>query len=120
MAIPTMELGHIYEAGDSIAETVDVMQGALTTQRALMAAVARQKYKLAGVREKLTADVEAGALLPYATQRERMRRCQHVNSLIAWLETTEMSISAAIQVLSNPPRLPGAGTDTEQPTAEQA
>ena len=115
-----MELGHIYEAGVSIAETVDVMQGALTTQRALMAAVARQKYKLTEVREKLTADVEAGALLPYATQRERMRRCQHVNSLIAWLETTGRALSSAILVLSNPPRLPGDGMETEQPTAEHA
>ena len=115
-----MELGHIYEAGDCIEETIAVMPGALATQRALKAAVTRQKYKLTEVREKLTADVEAGTMLPYATQRERLRRCQHVSSLIAWLETTEMAISAAILVLSNPPRLPGASTDTEQPTAEQA
>ena len=120
MALPTMELGNIYEAGDRIEETVSIMQGALATQRMMKAAVMRQKYKLIEVREKLTADVGAGATLPHATQRERLRRCQHVDSLIAWLETTEMSINAAIRVLSNPPRLPGPSTDKEQPTAEQA
>ena len=120
MAIPTMALGNIYEAGDCVEETVTIMQGALAAQRMMKAAVQRQKIKLIEVREKLTADVRAGATLPYATQCERLRRCQHVSSLISWLEQTEESIDYAIRVLSNPPRLPGSGMDIEQITAEGA
>ena len=80
----------------------------------------RRKQKLVDIRDRLIADVEIGNLLPYATQRERMRRCQHLDSLIAWLDTTDRAIRAVLLVLSNPPRLPGEDMDTEQPTAEHA
>ena len=120
MAFPTMALGNIYEAGDCIEETVSIMQGALAAQRMMKAAVLRQKFKLIEVREKMTADVRAGATLPHATQCERLRRCQHVDSLIGWLEQTEESLDFAIRVLSNPPRLPGPSTDIEQIITEGA
>ena len=67
----------------------------------------RRKQKLVDIRDRLIADVEIGNLLPYATQRERMRRCQHIDSLIAWLDATDRAIRAVLLVLSNPPRPPG-------------
>ena len=120
MALPTMALGNIYEAGGRIEETDTIMQGALGAQRMMKAAALRQNIKLIEVREKLTEDVRAGPTLPYATQCERLRRCQHVNSLIGWLEQTEESIDIAIRVLSNPPRLPGPNVDIEQILTERA
>ena len=120
MALPTMALSNIYEAGDCIEETDSIMQGALGARRRMKAAVLRQKIKLIELREKLTADVRAGPTLPYATQCERLRRCQHVSSLISWLEQTEESINFAIRVLHNPPRLPGSSTGFEQLATEGA
>ena len=107
MAFPTMELGHIYEAGETISDTIEATQAAQDDLRALVIIMVQRKQKLVNIRDRLIADVEMGNLLPYATQRERMRRCQHIDSLIAWLDATDRAIRAVLLVLSNPPRPPG-------------
>ena len=104
MALPTMALNNIYEAGTSIEETDSIMQGMLGTQRMMKAAILRQKAMLIEKREKMVADVSAGHILPYATQRERLRLFQLISSFIYWLEQTEVMLDNAIRVLANPPR----------------
>ena len=120
MAVPSMALGNIYEAGDCVEDTESIMYGALCAQRMMKAAVLRQKVKLIELRVKLTADIRDGPTLPYATQIERLRRSQHIDSLICWLEQTEETIDNAIRVLRNPPRLPGLSKDNEQTATEGA
>ena len=42
MAIPTMELGHIYEAGENISDTIEAMQAAQDDLRALVIIVVQR------------------------------------------------------------------------------
>ena len=107
MAIPTMEMENIYEAGETITGTIEATQAARDDLSALAVILLQRKQQLVNIRDKLIADIERGNLLPYATQIERMRRCQHIDSLIAWLNATERALSAVLLVLSNTPRPPG-------------
>ena len=104
MALPTMALNNIYEAGNCIEETDSIMQGALGAQRMMRAAILRQKAMLIEKRERMTDDVRAGHTLPPATQRERLRLFELISSFIYWLEQTEEMLGNAIRVLDNPPR----------------
>ena len=104
MALPTMALNNIYEAGNCIEETDSIMQGMLGAQRMMRAAILRQKAMLIEKRERMTDDVRAGHTLPPATQRERLRLFELISSFIYWLEQTEEMLDNAIRVLDNPPR----------------
>ena len=104
MALPTLALSNIYEAGDCIEETDSILRHMLGTQRMMRAAISRQKAMLIEKREKMVADVRAGHILPYTTQCERLRLFQHISSFIYWLEQTEATLDNAIRVLANPPR----------------
>ena len=103
MALPTMALNNIYEAGNCIEETDSIMQGMLGAQRMMRAAILRQKAMLIEKRERMAADVGAGHALPPATQRERLHLFQLISSSIYWLEQTEEMLDNAIRVLDNPP-----------------
>ena len=103
MALPTMALSNIYEAGDCIEETDSIMQGMLGAQRMMRAAILRQKAMLIEKRERMTDDVRAGHTLPPATQRERLRLFELISSFIYWLEQTEEMLDNAIRVLEKKP-----------------
>ena len=107
MAIPTMEMEHIYEAGETITGTIEATQAARDDLSALAVILLQRKQQLVNIRDKLIADIERGNLLPYATQIERMRRCQHIDSLIEWIEVTVRALNAVSLILSNTPRPPG-------------
>ena len=107
MAIPTMEMENIYEAGETITDTIEATQAAQDDLSALAVILLQRKQQLVNIRDKLIADIERGNLLPYATQIERMRRCQHIDSLIEWIEVTVRALSAVSLILSNTPRPPG-------------
>ena len=101
MAIPTAPLSHIYEARDSIKETESVLAGMLNTHRMMKAVVLQQKTELIEKREKMVADVDAGHILPYATQCERMRLFQLISMHIHWLDQNEVMLERAIRVLTS-------------------
>ena len=104
MALPTMALNNIYEAGNCIEETDSIMQGMLGAQRMMRAAILRQKAMLIEKRDRMADDVSAGHTPPPATQRERLRLFELISAFIYWLEQTEEMLDNAIRVLDNPPR----------------
>ena len=120
MAIPSIALDNMYQAGDCLEDTESIMYGALCAQRMMKAAVLRQKTKLIELQVKLTTDIRAGTILPCATQREQIRRSQQVNSYIEWLDLAGESIDNTIRIMRSPPQPPGRNMNNEQMATEGA
>ena len=102
-----MEMEHIYEAGETITGTVEATQKAREDLNALEVVMWQRKQQLNSIKDKLIADIERGNTLPYATQTERLRCCQHIDSLIEWIEITLRALNAVSLILCNPPKPPG-------------
>ena len=117
MAIPSIALGNIYEAGDAIEDTYTIMHDVLGAHRRMRAAIHRQKATLKETRERLTEDIRDGHALPPATHRERLRRIAHISELIYWLEQSEEALDNAICILDSPPR---SATPPVEPDTENA
>ena len=107
MAIPTMEMQHIYEAGETINGTVEAMHAVREDLNALEVVMWQRKQQLNSIKDKLIADIERGNTLPYVTQTERVLRCQHIDALTEWIEITLRALTAVSLILCNPPKQPG-------------
>ena len=113
MAIPTAAMSNLYEVNDCLEDTDHITYGALNTQKLMKTTVKLQRDKLTELRARLLADIQDGPTLPQATQIERMRRLQHLNTYLYWLEQAEEAISHAIRVLRCHPRRSGLITEEE-------
>ena len=107
MAIPTMEMQNIYEAGETITGTVEAMNALREDLNAIEVVMWQKKQQLNSIKDKLIADIERGNTLPYATQTERLRCCQHIDALTEWIEITLRALNAVSLILCNPPKSPG-------------
>ena len=107
MAIPTMEMQNIYEAGETITGTVEAMNALREDLNAIEVVMWQRKQQLMSIKDKLIADMERGITLPYVTQNERVLRCLHIDALIEWIETTLRALTAVALILCNVPKPPG-------------
>ena len=107
MAIPTMELQNIYDAGDAITSTVEAMNALRGDLDAIEVVMWQRKQQLHSIKDKLIADMGRGNILPYSTQNERVQRCLHIDALIEWIETTLRALNAVALILCNVPKPPG-------------
>ena len=107
MAIPTMELQNIYDAGEAITSTVEAMNALRGDLDAIEVVMWQRKQQLHSIKDKLIADMESGNILPYSTQNERVLRCLHIDALIEWIEITLRALNAVALILCNVPKPPG-------------
>ena len=107
MAIPTMEMQHIYEAGETITGTVEAMMALREDLNAIEVVMWQRKQQLMSIKDKLVADMERGITLPYVTQNERVLRCLHIDALIEWIEMTLRALTSVALILCNVPKPPG-------------